>query len=85
MNRTQLVARCSAAAGAATIMAALAVAPATARLDPGAPIPNRFPTDGNCVLTRIGSQLTRCDYLTGGGVPAPRWVPEYESAIERGW
>jgi hypothetical protein len=85
MNRTQLVARCSAAAAAATIMAALAVGPATARPDPGAPIPNRFPSDGGCSLTRVGTQLTRCDNLTGGGVPAPPWVPEYESAIERGW
>lgn len=30
----------------------------------------------NCLLTRIGTQLTRCDNLTGAGVPAPYWIPE---------
>ena len=84
MNRIKLVARCSAAAAAATLVAGLAV-PATARPEAGDPIPIRFPTYDNCELTRVGSQLTRCDNLTGGGVPAPLWVPEYESAIERGW
>jgi hypothetical protein len=75
MNRTKLVARCSAAA-AATIIAGLAVFPATARPDRGDPIPDRFPSDGRCSLTRVGTQLTRCDDLTGGGVKAPVWVPE---------
>ena len=86
MNRTQLIARSTAAAAAASIIAGLAAFPAGARPDPGEPIPPRFSSyDNNCPLTRVGSQLTRCDYLTGGGVPAPLWVPENESAIERGW
>jgi hypothetical protein len=77
MNRTQLLARCSAAAAAATIIAGLAVAPATARPDPGEPIPNRFSSDDNCLLSRVGTQYVKCDNLTGAGVPAPAWVPEY--------
>lgn len=30
----------------------------------------------DCLLERIGSQLVRCDNLTGGGVDAPFWIPE---------
>lgn len=29
-----------------------------------------------CPLERIGSQLVRCDNLTGAGVEAPSWIPE---------
>jgi hypothetical protein len=77
MNRTQLRARCAAAGAAATIIAGLAAAPATARPDPGEPIRIRLSSDErNCPLSRIGTQLVRCDDLTGGGVPAPVWVPE---------
>jgi hypothetical protein len=75
MNRIQLLARCSAAAAAATIIAGLAATPATARPDPGEPVQVRFSYD-NCLLSRVGTQLVRCDNLTGGGVPAPLWVPE---------
>ena len=32
-----------------------------------------------CSLERIGTQLVRCDYLTGAGVRAPSWVPEVGS------
>ena len=76
MNRTQLLARCSAAAAAATIIAGLAATPATARPDPGEPIADRFSSYNTCPLNRVGTQLVRCDYLTGGGVPAPIWIPE---------
>jgi hypothetical protein len=77
MTRTQLLARCSAAAAAATIIAGLAATPATARPDPGEPIPVRFSSyDRNCPLSRIDTQLVRCDNLTGGGVTAPVWVPQ---------
>jgi hypothetical protein len=75
MNRTQLLARCSAAAAAATIIAGLAVTPAGARPDPGVPGYDRI-SSKSCSLARIGTQLVRCDYLTGGGVEAPVWVPE---------
>ena len=32
-----------------------------------------------CPLERIGTQLVRCDYLTGAGVRAPTWIPELTS------
>jgi hypothetical protein len=37
---------------------------------------NTADMDRYCPLERIGSQLVRCDNLTGAGVPAPYWVPE---------
>ena len=76
MNRTQLLARCSAAAAAATIIAGLAAIPATARPDPGEPVQVRFSDYRNCPLNRIDTQLVRCDNLTGAGVTAPVGVPE---------
>jgi len=30
----------------------------------------------DCPLERIGTQLVRCDNLTGAGVEAPFWIPE---------
>lgn len=32
-----------------------------------------------CPLERIGTQLIRCDNLTGAGVRAPSWIPEVTS------
>jgi hypothetical protein len=84
MNRSQLVARCSVAAAVTAIIAGLAAFPAAARPDPGDPNPIRFSSYDNCSLTRVGTQLTRCDNLTGGGVPAPVWMPRYGSVIEVG-
>jgi hypothetical protein len=77
MNTTRLVARCSAAAAAVTLTAGLTAIPVTARPYPGEPIPVRFSSYDNCLLTRIDTQLVRCDNLTGAGVQAPAWVPEY--------
>ena len=71
MNRGQLLARCSAAA---VIIAGLSAIPAAARPHPGESIPPRF-DEWNCLLSRIDTQLVRCDNLTGAGVPAPVWVP----------
>ena len=76
MNRTTLLARCSAAAAAATIIAGLAAIPAAARPDPGEPIPIQFSSYANCPLNRIDTQLVRCDNLTGAGVVAPAYIPE---------
>ena len=77
MNRIQLLARCSAAAAAATIIAGLAAIPATARPEPGPPVQVRICSDDrNCPLQRIGTQLIRGDNLTGAGVTAPVWVPK---------
>jgi hypothetical protein len=77
MNRTQLAARCSAAATVATLIAGLAVAPAVARPDSGGQFALRWSSYENCPLNRIDSQLVRCDQLTGAGVDAPLFVPEY--------
>jgi len=42
--------------------------------------PSPDPSFGiGCPLERIGTQLVRCDYLTGAGVRAPSWVPEVGS------
>ena len=30
-----------------------------------------------CPLERVDTQYVRCDNLTGNGVPAPAWIPEY--------
>lgn len=62
---------------AALFVAVVVPAPAFARQDPGT-AGGTIPvlTGPNCALTRIGTQLTRCDSLTGAGVAAPSWVPE---------
>lgn len=36
-----------------------------------------------CPLERIGTQLVRCDNLTGAGVKAPSWIPEVHSRAVR--
>jgi hypothetical protein len=55
----------------------LVLAPA-AYADTGrnAPVSYDGPSFENCPLTRIGTQLVRCDNLTGAGVSAPFWIPE---------
>jgi hypothetical protein len=83
MIRTPLLARCSAAAAAATIIAGLAAIPAAARPDPGEPIPIQLSSYANCLLSRIDTQLVRCDNLTGAGVKAPASVPELSD--DAGW
>lgn len=37
---------------------------------------NSLTTYVDCPLERIGTQLVRCDNLTGAGVQAPAWIPE---------
>jgi hypothetical protein len=51
----------------------LPVAAASPSTDPAQPTVN------GCPLERIGTQLVRCDYLTGAGVRAPSWIPELTS------
>jgi hypothetical protein len=53
---------------------------ATARQDPGPP-PDRTTTffestPFRCAVERIGSQVVRCDNLSGAGVPAPLGLPQ---------
>ena len=37
---------------------------------------NSLTTYVDCPLERIGSQLVRCDNLTGAGATAPSWIRE---------
>ncbi|MGM9470476.1 hypothetical protein ACS5PJ_00580 [Pseudarthrobacter sp. YS3] len=39
-------------------------------------IPYEGPRFEDCLLTRLETQLVRCDNLTGAGVSAPYWIPE---------
>ena len=55
-------------------LAALATAVPAAGFPDEAPGPSFVP----CPLERIGSQLVRCDNLTGAGVEAPSWIPEQQ-------
>jgi hypothetical protein len=50
----------------------LPASPATARSGQAAD----YFTYSNCPLERIGTQLVRCDILTGTGADAPYWIPE---------
>ncbi|CAN7460492.1 hypothetical protein [Knoellia sp. LjRoot47] len=51
---------------------------ASARPDPGeAFVATVEDSSDRCPLERVGTQFVRCDDLTGNGVPAPAWVPEY--------
>jgi hypothetical protein len=76
MTHTTLLARCSAAAAAATLLAGLAATPAAARPDPGERASTWFSSYVNCPLARIDTQLVRCDNLTGAGVAALVGIPE---------
>ncbi|MFL4478471.1 hypothetical protein ACIPUB_09380 [Paeniglutamicibacter sp. ORCA_105] len=67
----------------AGLTAALALAlagssPALAKPDPGGPLIQGQQTMDTkaCSLERIGTQLIRCDSLTGAGARAPSWIPE---------
>lgn len=80
--RKQLVCTCL-AAGAVVALAVAGAggsAEAAARPDPGPTCSTGYvvtrASTGSLPLRRIGAQLVRGDYLTGGGVIAPDWVPE---------
>lgn len=63
----------------ALILATITASPASARQDAGprsATVKQTRVSDLSCPLTRVGTQLVRCDNLTGHGVPAPLWVRE---------
>lgn len=77
MNKSHQGRRWAGAAVAALLLATAMAAPASARLDPdGTPLNNTQQVFPQCPLQRIDQQLVHCDSLTGGGVPAPSWVPE---------
>jgi hypothetical protein len=78
MNTTRR-SRWAPAVTGALIIASLTAVPASARQDPGPQSSTSNQTrdgDGSCPLARVGTQLVRCDNLTGDGVTAPLWVPE---------
>ena len=52
---------------------------ASAQPDPG-PVSRANVAAYDCTLMRIGTQLIRCDNLTGAGVPAPLWISELVAA-----
>lgn len=63
----------------ALVLATITAAPASARRDPGprsTTVNQTRDSDLSCHLARVGTQLVRCDNLTGHGVTAPLWVPE---------
>ena len=77
MSRTTPLPRLSRAAAAAALLICLTAAPATARPDPGEPATVQSPVSAqNCPLRRVGTQLVRCDFLTGNGFTAPLSIPE---------
>lgn len=77
MSRTSPLVRHSRAAAAAALLVCLSTTPAAARPDPGEPATVQSPVNArNCPLRRVGTQLVRCDFLTGGGFTAPLSVPE---------
>lgn len=60
----------------AALFPALVLPTLTAQATPDTPQVNYPTIYVDCPLERIGSQLVRCDNLTGGGVVAPSWIPE---------
>lgn len=83
MNSARKTTRFAGLVFASLAVALAASSPAYARLDPGGPIVDEQTTlstvttdTSTCSLARIGTQLVRCDSLTGAGVEAPSWVPE---------
>jgi hypothetical protein len=79
---TTHIARWQVAALATLIATTLSAGPASAVMLHGPALPalstSSAPTrtDHPCWLSRVGTQLVRCDNLTGDAVPAPRWLPQ---------
>jgi hypothetical protein len=74
-------------ASAAALVLLIGATPAAARPDAGTPVTSTASAtastsanSGHCPLERIGTQLVRCDNLTGNGVAAPGWVKARSSA-----
>lgn len=78
MNFLHKAPRFAGLAATALILALAGSSPALAKPDPGGlQIGTNQSTDTrSCLLERIGTQLMRCDSLTGAGTSAPTWIPE---------
>lgn len=77
MQTTHRARRSAGIAVAALLVALAAPAPVFSVQDPGTSGgvgPSH--TDMHCPLNRIGTELVRCDALTGAGTNAPSWIPE---------
>ena len=72
-TRINLHILCSGAAAAGGLLVLTGGLPTAAAASP--PDPSRAFSNG-CPLERIGTQLVRCDNLTGAGVRARSWLPE---------
>ncbi len=81
MYRTQI--RAAVLAGALLLTTLVTAGPAMAYIVPRPPVPTVEQTDedgttpGYCPLRRVGTQLVRCDDLTGNGVAAPAHVTKW--------
>lgn len=70
--------RISAVAATTMLLLGTTTLPASARPDTGEALATTVERSiHRCLLERVGAQYVRCDDLTGNGVPAPAWVPEY--------
>jgi hypothetical protein len=84
MNRKPLHRRhiCDIPLAAAVVVATITCAPSTAvaRQDPGPRVEwaraSWDSTPFRCPVERTGSQVVRCDNLSGAGVPAPPGIPQ---------
>jgi hypothetical protein len=76
MYRNQI--RSAVLAGGLLVTTLVMTSPATASPDPGDPVRTDRATMTllTCELQRVGTQLVRCDDLTGAGATAPTYVPE---------
>ena len=76
-KRITMHGRCICAMGAGVILLLSVWLPVAAASPPDPPPGTAFAD--SCPLQRIGTQLVRCDNLTGAGVRAPSWIPEQTS------
>jgi len=76
MYRNQI--RSAVLAGGLLVTTLVTTSPATASPEAGNPVrtDRAAMKPFTCELQRVGTQLVRCDDLTGAGATAPTYVPE---------
>ncbi len=74
MFQTRSLSRVVASVTVGLVLLGAGVGPAAAAQDPGYPTKGSTPS-ASCSLERVGTQLVRCDNLTGAGVKAPSYIP----------
>jgi hypothetical protein len=77
MTRTSSTARWVSTAAVSLCLLAATTVPAAARPTIGetTSVSGASSPGSQCDLERIGTQMVRCDNLTGAGVAAPWWLP----------